>query len=668
MSDISIPGVSSKYNTDKLIDTIMQAERIPLERMEDRKEDFSSQKKIWNDVNRRISTLQDNSRDLYSFENPFRDYVANSPDESILTATADRNASRGIQQVKVSQVAAADSFRSRSLPEDYKIPAGEYGFTMGEQEITFSYRGGDIDDFVRKLNSRGKGLIEAQTVKDTPDTRMLVIKATKTGRENRLGFVQDSMELGVNTGILTRVRTGEREIDLSAENVSTLKKYPLQGDIEFAAEGVKVPARSAASIEIAPSIAAEGPFILEVKVKIENLSEKDFVPPSPPPGPDVPGAGGVELEGIEVLNAPNVIETPPWEPPPKPQRVDALDVLQANGSQKLPALQDTDEVQTFRIPMTDFNTDLTSIEVLNTNTHRNVSVLSVQLLNPEARGDFEPQFPVSKAQDAVLEVNGIPVQRETNEIEDVIPGLTLQPRRASDRVLELQVEPDREGIKNALIKFLGSYNRLITEINILTSREESVVEEIGYFEEDEREAALERLGIFMGDTTFMQMKNRLQRIMSSPYTTSAGRELSMLSQMGISTNVSGSGGVNRSKLRGYLEVDESRLDEAIDSNIEAMGELFGRDSTGDMIIDSGLAKELHSFLQMYTQTGGLIDTRIAGIDRQIADTDEDITDLKRQLEDKEVDLKRQYGRMESALGQLEETSRSIENFNTQNSD
>ncbi|MGC9311444.1 MAG: flagellar filament capping protein FliD, partial [Sediminispirochaetaceae bacterium] len=109
-------------------------------------------------------------------------------------------------------------------------------------------------------------------------------------------------------------------------------------------------------------------------------------------------------------------------------------------------------------------------------------------------------------------------------------------------------------------------------------------------------------------------------------------------------------------------------DEAIDSHIEAMAELFGRDSTGDMIIDSGLARELHNFLQMYTQTGGLIDTRIAGIDRQITETEDEITDLKRQLEDKEVDLKRQYGRMESALGQLEETSRSIENFNTQNSD
>jgi len=668
MSDISIPGVSSKYNTDKLIDTIMKAERLPLERMEDRKEEFSSQKKIWNDINRRVSTLQDNSRSLFSFENPFKDFIALSSDDTVLTASADRSASRGIQKVLVRQVAAADSFRSRSLPEDYEVPAGDYVFSIGSKEVDFSFKGGDLDDFVRKLNSRSQGFLKAQTVQDTPDTRILVIQSTKTGQENRLTFQGASRELGVNTGILTRVRTGERNIALTGETVKGSAVSGLRAGIELEENILKVPARSAGSIRISPPVSPEGKFILELQVKIDELTEEAYTEPVPPPGPDIPAGGGVELEGIQVLNAPNIIETPPWEPPPKPERVDTLQVLRANGRQHLPALENTEEVQKLSIPVTDLSAPLTSLDIFNTNTHRRISILSVELINPEARGDFEPQYPVSTAQDAILEVDGIPVRRETNQIEDVIPGLTLQPKKASEDILEIQVDPDREAIKTSLIQFLGSYNQLITEINILTSREENVVEEIGYFEDDEREEALERLGIFIGDTTFMQMKNRLQRIISSAYTTSAGRELSMLSQMGISTNVAGGGAVNRSKLRGYLEVDESSLDSAIDSHIEAIAELFGRDSTGDMIVDSGLAVEMHRFLDLYTQTGGLIDTRIAGLDSQIEDTNDEIGDLQRQLEVKEVDLKRQYGRMESALGQLEETSKSIENFNSSNSD
>ena len=633
----------------------MKAERIPLDRMETRKEDFSSQKKIWNDINRKISTLGDNSRALYSFENPFRDFIANSSDETVLTASADRNASRDTQEIIVHQAAAADSFRSRPLPEDYEVSEGTYGFSVGTREIEFSFKGGDLDDFVRKINSRGRDVLQAQTVKDTSDTRMLVLRSMKTGNENRLTFQRDSQEFGVNTGILTRVRTGERDIYLS-------------GDINTDENGLQVPPRAAASIKIDPPIIPQDNLILQIEARITNLTEKDFIAPVPPAGPDIPSPGGVELEGIEVLNAPNAVETPPWEPPPKPKRVDSLDILQTGSRQKLPALTDTENIQSITYPVAELDGVLNSLEIINNNTHREIAILSVRLLNPEARGDFEPQYPVSTAQDAILEVNGIPVQRSNNQIEDVIPGVTLQAKRASEKVLELQIEPDKEGIKNALIKFLGSYNQLITEINILTSNQESVIEEIGYFEEDEREAALERLGIFLGDTTFMQMKNRLQRIVSSPYTTSAGRELSMLNQMGISTNVAVGGGVNRTKLRGYLEVDESSLDEMIDSNVEAMAELFGRDSSGDMIVDSGLAVEIQNFLKMYTQTGGLIDTRISGLDRQIEDTQGEISDLQRQLEDKETDLKREYGRMESALGQMEQTSRSIDNFNNSNSD
>ena len=49
MSDISIPGVNSKYGTDKLIEGLMDAERIPLRRLEDQKETYGEQKEVWQD-------------------------------------------------------------------------------------------------------------------------------------------------------------------------------------------------------------------------------------------------------------------------------------------------------------------------------------------------------------------------------------------------------------------------------------------------------------------------------------------------------------------------------------------------------------------------------------------------------------------------------------------
>src|SRR6056297_2839610 len=254
MSDISIPGVSSKYNTDKMIDAIMKAERAPLNRMEDRKETFNEQKKVWNQVNRKLSTLQQNSRSLYSFENPFKEYVASSSSPEVLSASADRSASKGIDEISVQQVAANDAFRSRSLDSSFSIKPGTYAFQVGEQQVEFDFDGGDIQEFVRRLNLRGKGLIQAKLVNDTPDTSIMVIESTKTGADNRLTFQKDAQEMGEATGVLARVATGERDLSISSENASPIEASSLKGDFQIQSGSLIVPPNTSAQIEISPPV------------------------------------------------------------------------------------------------------------------------------------------------------------------------------------------------------------------------------------------------------------------------------------------------------------------------------------------------------------------------------------------------------------------------------
>lgn len=650
-----------------MIDAIMKAERAPLNRMEDRKETFSEQKKVWNQVNRKLTTLQQNARSLYSFENPFKEYVANSSAPEFLSASADRNASKGIDEITVQQVAENDAFRSRSLNSDFSIKAGTYAFQVGDQQVEFDFDGGDLKDFVRRLNRRSKGLIEAELVNNTPDTSIMVIETTKTGADNRLTFLKDAQQMGEETGVLARVATGARDIEISRENAAPIEASDLKEEFQIQAGSLVVPPGTSAQIQVSPPVQPGKNLQLELQVQVEDLPEEDYQAPSPPPGPQLPSAGGIELEGVEVQNAPGEVETPPWEPPPEPQKIETLKVLTANETQALPELEDTEEPQKLTIPLADIGEPLHSIDVENRNTGRRITLNEARIINPEARGDYEPQFPVSTAQNAKLTVNGIPVERSDNNIDDVIPGVTLTPHMASERPIELNVEPDKEAIKDGLIQFLGSYNQVLTEVNILTSNRESVIEEIGYFEDEEREEARQKMGMFMGDTSFMQLKNRLQRIASAAYETSAGRELNMLTQMGISTNASGSSEtVTRSKLRGYLEVDESKLDTAIDQHLPAIQELFGRDTDGDLVVDSGLAVEMTNFLNAYTRNGGLIDTRTASIDRQIDETENDMNSMERRLEDKETDLKRKYGRMESTLSDLEDSRESIQNFQQRN--
>lgn len=169
--------------------------------------------------------------------------------------------------------------------------------------------------------------------------------------------------------------------------------------------------------------------------------------------------------------------------------------------------------------------------------------------------------------------------------------------------------------------------------------------------------------MFQGDITFSQLKNRLQQIAMASYPTSKGRELNLLAQIGISTNSSGfGGGIDRTKLRGYLEIDENKLDDSLKNDIPAIKELFGNDTDDDLLVDSGAAYEMDNYISVYTKVGGIIASRLSGIDGRISRIDDDILAMKSDLDSKEQSLKMKYGKMEGALQNLQESSKAIDNF------
>jgi len=165
-----------------------------------------------------------------------------------------------------------------------------------------------------------------------------------------------------------------------------------------------------------------------------------------------------------------------------------------------------------------------------------------------------------------------------------------------------------------------------------------------------------------------QLRANLQRAVTSAYPTDEGRDLALLSQFGISTNPrnSGGAGINASQLRGYLNIDGRELDAAIEQNLPAIRQLFGKDTTGDLIVDSGVAFTLDSLSRPFIETGGLIALKTNTIDSRISQDTRRIENMERQLAAKERELTIQFSRMESAFSRMEQMSNSLENFGRQN--
>jgi flagellar hook-associated protein 2 len=663
--------VTDKYNTQKIIDALMAVKKEPLTRMQKELDTEQQRKTAWQDVTRKITVLRDVARTLYGFQNPFNDRVAASSDESSLVATATRQATEETKHILVKQVATADRFLSRSLPMDFTVDPGQYTFKVGDKEVGLSWKGGALKAFVEALNAKGGSLLSASVVNDTTSTQVLLIEGKPTGSANRLSFQDKATDLGVKSGMLTRSATGSRAVPLAQGSLSAWTVPLPAGGVQVQDGTMIVSPGQELKIPLSPSMALNKNMVMEFSVKVEHLPETPAVVPKPPPGPSIPSTGGIDFKGIHVESNPSQTPLPEWQPPKPLENITDLKVLFAESGGSvipLPDLSDSSDFQKVQVPIGELAATLDSIDVRNRNTYRKVDVKDITIYDKTQRGDYVPAKSLSEAGDAQIEMDGITVKRGTNVINDLLPGVTLTLKAPGPSPVELAIRHDAEGIKKQIVNLVGTYDGIITDIDLLTRRDDTVIADATYLSEDEKTKAKANLGLMSGDLSLQQLKSSMQNVMMNPYSTSLGRDLSLLAQAGISTDTRspGSSSLDRTRLRGYLEVDEPKLSATIAQHAEALRELFGNDTTGDLVVDSGAAFRLDALLRPYVQTGGILPQRVTTLDSQIAASNRSIADYKVKLDDYQAELKRKYAEMGSALDNMQHNSQSIQNFNKQN--
>ncbi len=663
MSDISIPGVKSKYDTEKLIEGLMKIERIPKTRAEEQLKQIQLKKTTWLDLNRRLTALRESSRSMFSFQNPFNDRIATSSDESVLTATATREALEESRSFDVKRTAAADRFMSDPVKADAKVPAGSYTFTVGESSIKLSYGGGSIKDFVDAINRKGGDTVRAEVVAVTTDSRVLVIESLKTGSKNRLAFSDAAEPWALSVGLVEKASSSRRELVLAD---TSRFEQPLDPARVITRDGVlTVGSQAEAALRLRSAVPTTG-LVLEVELELADKTAP-AAPDGPPPGPSIPSTGVMEYEGIRIASEPSAAALPTWTPPPAPVKRDDLAPLYvidgAGRSISLPAVSAGAGYKTITIPLPAYADSFAGLGLRNGNTDRDLHIRSARVFDPTETAGMRPKNPVQTARDAVVAMDGIEVTRSTNAISDLVPGLTLNLWQASDKPVTLKVEPDRKGAKDALIELVGNYNRLMAELNILARPDAKILEEISYFTDDEKKTYQERLGLMQGDSALSQLRTSLQRTIMDPYQTRAGDMI--LGSAGISTDSRRGGSYDASRMRGYLEIDETALDKALKENFQQVKDMMGYDTDGDLIVNSGVAFKLDALMKAYVETGGIVSTRTSTLDSQITEQKKQIDSLETQLARKEADLKRKYGLMESSLGQMEQSSSAWDSFGKQ---
>jgi len=687
MSDVYIPGVRSRFNSEQLVEDLMTIERIPRDRVQTNIDNLQSQKTYWQEVGRRLSSLRESARTLFSFQNPFNERIASSADSTVITASATREAGEQSFNFTVKQTALADRFLSQPLDERDRIEAGNYVFSVGSDEISINFRGGTLREFADIINNRGRDKISASLISVQSGTRSLLIESKMTGAANRLGFSGDAAALVTRIGMMTR--SNDARIDIAVNDNTARKSGQNASDIIINNGVIQLAPLSNAAVPVNINIASDSPLALRLHTQTRALSDVSANAQQPPPGPSIP-AGSATYGGITIENEPSTSPFPEYAPSVPPPRNDDMGVLNLAFSDgttaKLPAISDSGQftLRQYNLAEIARGRTLISINIENANTHREVSISNIEILDPASTsGGLKPLNAVSTARDAIITMEGIEIFRPVNAIDDLIPGVTLNVRGISDKPVELSVKGNVGLVKDSIISFIANYNRLIAEINILTSTtgnsmpdlpqnqraargDTRLIDELTYLSRDEAEDMRSRLGAFGGDSTLLNLKSSLQRIVTAPYPTSLERDLALLAQIGISSNASRSAGYDASRLRGYLEINEEILDAALENKIPAIRELFANDTTGDLLADTGIAYNIDALVNPFVQTGGIISLKTSTIDSRISQDQSRIVSLNRQLASREQELTLQFARMESAYARMESMSNSLNNFSQQN--
>lgn len=200
-------------------------------------------------------------------------------------------------------------------------------------------------------------------------------------------------------------------------------------------------------------------------------------------------------------------------------------------------------------------------------------------------GDFQE---TQQAQNAEIKVDGYPlevgvwIESSTNEVTDVISGVTLYLKSANPgETINITITNDIDAGKEKISEFVSAYNEIVSLINYNTKYEPAE----GESGEEAEEGGT--AGPLFGDASAIGIKSDLQAIIASVIPGLADNAFyQSLGEIGVEL---GTGGL--------LTIDDSKLSDALEDDYEAVGELFAFTS-------SSTSSNLTYFLRSEATQGG----------------------------------------------------------------
>ncbi|MEZ7892853.1 MAG: flagellar filament capping protein FliD [Candidatus Wallbacteria bacterium] len=682
-STFSVSGLASGLDTDGLISKMMAIEKKPLTQLKSDQTALNKKLPMLQTINASLLELKTMASDL-TYETPFKSKTVSSSSSTVATGSINgANASKGtyvidsVTKIATSTYTTAQSSAGRLATTDMKISDAiqksvtNGSFKINNYDFFIDPTNDSLQNVINNINAASGTTGVSASYDD--NTGKLTLKNTSSGNKNAIviGSGDDTsnfLTAAGLTGSFQDTSSGTTTVS-SSSNIGALDKTKTLGELKFdkaftggkiKINGVDISLESTDTLsqaldKITNSNAGVTASYDESTDKIKFTSKNtgasyiNF-------GESLNGSNFLELVGAVGIKSSSAISkqgttiglTDSISNTNLKNAVSGSGIFTINhgGSNYSVSYNSSNTVQEVINSINSSGAGVTanydsisgkfSIKP-NSNTDPNVvlndsqsgtgSLITALNLNNTGSNQLI-------GENAEYKINGITYQSNSNTITDKFTDVSFTLNAASSSSVSLTVTGDTSAVKKSIEDFVKKYNEVLTDLNKKVNDES---------------------GPLYKDSTVRDMIDGMRNIVNTYI--SSNSSIKGLGDIGITTGDFGM--TFTSDYIGKLQIDSTKLADALSNNSDEVRKLFAFDTNGSNNYTDGVAYKFKNYFDSLTKVDGTINNVIKVQNKELDRVTQNITDWESRMTLLEENLKSQFAAMETQMSTLKNQSQSL---------
>lgn len=228
---------------------------------------------------------------------------------------------------------------------------------------------------------------------------------------------------------------------------------------------------------------------------------------------------------------------------------------------------------------------------------------------------------VQAAGSATIQIDGITVTSDSNTFTNAIQDatFTVYQETAVGSPITLDIDLDKDGIKEAINSFIDAVNDF-----------QSTAQKLGASSEN-------ATGALAGDVTLRLLTQQVVTTLQDSVSGLTG-DYTSLNSIGITFDEFGK-----------LSLDETAIDKVLDTNFDAISDIFAT-------TDTGVSLKIQDLVDNYISSGGILDIRESSLNDQKRRLETDRLNFDYRISQLETQLRNKFGAMDALVAQFNNTS------------